>query len=166
MEGKMTLRVIGVGIFVMLTLQGLGGLIKSVLRKPLFLTELSSELIAIISEFGTMLLVLFVFYLIARRLIANDFTTPRLVNRSLWTFIIAYFVTQILAFAEVFTINWYFESEHFLDKSAEYGRSGMSDGSFINIYISPIVGLLNILCIALIIFFGAKRHIAMHKDNG
>lgn len=111
---------VGTGIFLCLTLQGISFLAATILEEVLLFTNLSPLISYGIAEYATLIIVLIVFIYFIKRIKRFDFNQPQSVKRIFLASVISYALTQALGFAQEFVSSLYQTGEYFDLKRAYY----------------------------------------------
>ena len=111
---------VGTGIFLCLTLQGISFLVSTILEEILLYTNLSPLLTYGLSEYATLIFVLIVFIYVIKKIKKIDFDQPKLIKRVFLASVAAYVLTQVLGFALPFISSLYQTAEYFDLKEIYY----------------------------------------------
>jgi lysylphosphatidylglycerol synthetase-like protein (DUF2156 family) len=120
MKTDKIIGLVGTGIFLCLTLQGISFLGSKILEEILLYTNLNPVLTYGLSEYATLIFVLIVFIYVIRKIKKLDFEQPQLIKRVFLTSVIAYVLTQVLGFALPLISKLYQTAEYFELKEIYY----------------------------------------------
>ncbi len=108
-----TIGLIGTGVFICLTIQGLSFLFSKIIEEALLFTSLKPLWVYGLSEYVTLILVLLSFVFIIKKIKALDFDKPRTVKKVFLASVLAYVLTQLLGFAQPFVSSIYITEEYY-----------------------------------------------------
>jgi len=111
---------VGTGIFLCLSLQGVSSLGSKILQEVLLFTHLNAILIYAISIYATLILELLLFVYVIKRIKMVDFNQAPLIRRVFLSSLIAYGLTQVLGFAQPLITDLYQNAEYLQLKGTYY----------------------------------------------
>ncbi len=141
---------VGTGVFLCLTLQGISFLVSMILEEMLLFANLSPLLTYGLSQYATLIFVLIVFIYVIKKIKNLDFDQPHLIKRIFLTSVIAYVLTQVVGGALPFISSLYQTAEYFDLKAIYY--DGLKEHYILqNFAIETPVWILKYLIIAVLI---------------
>ena len=111
MKTDKIIGLVGTGVFLCLTLQGISFLVSKILEEILLFTHIKPLLIYGFSEYVTLIFVLIVFIYVVNNIKKLDFNQPNLIKRIFLTSVIAYVLTQVFGFSQPFISSLYQTTE-------------------------------------------------------
>lgn len=150
MRTDRAIGIIGTGIFLCLTLQGISFLISYFLREVLLFSNLSPIYTYGLSEYASLIFVLIIFIYTIKKIKKLDFDQPQLIKRIFLISIIAYVLTQVIGFAQPFNSTFYDTSLYF-DLKMTYTTSLRDNYTLKNFVIDIPVWILKYLIIGVLI---------------
>lgn len=113
---------VGTGIFLSFTLQGISFLVAKILEDALLLTNLKPLLIYGISGYGTLIIVLLAFVYAIKKIKHLDYQNLQLIKKLFLISVLIYFLTQLFGFIYPF-IYPIFETTEFIYLKEVYHNS-------------------------------------------
>ncbi|RZS90569.1 hypothetical protein [Aquimarina brevivitae] len=148
---------IGIGVFLCLTLQGISFLVSLILEESLLYSEMKPLYSYGLSQYVSLIVVLFIFIVIIKRLKTIDVNKPKITQRLFMASVFAYIITQVLGFAQPFVTSLY-QTTQYLELKNTYYDSLQDQYALKNFAIETPVWLLKYVIIAILILREFKTY--------